>query len=325
MLLTINNTLSQTSTWPQYVAGTPWATSLCTIKAGNNGTDLCSLYVNECFDSTVGPGTATDANCPVVSDPSPSSYVTLKDTFDWSGGKVQPQPGTTISLIDFTPASATPNEQWNPSNTSPNPVCTNVSWSTSNGAPTQCDISDTLVDVYGDQTTTRGSKPKSKGWLVSVYNVPMPTTTVQASPNPQNSACPLKNSVVLNNTSGTVWNNGACLLEDFLVSPAQLPAGTTNANGFPGSSSCNLAIRFWGACCATRTHPQRRRVGLQSQPGLLRHSLCPCELGHSPQRHCAFHQPHAFFPGRRWHTHSALVGGRHSRHHREEYSALNRS
>ena len=30
-----------------------------------------------------GPGTATDANCPVVSDPSPSSFVTLKDTFDW--------------------------------------------------------------------------------------------------------------------------------------------------------------------------------------------------------------------------------------------------
>ncbi|MGB2633869.1 MAG: L-type lectin-domain containing protein [Candidatus Acidiferrum sp.] len=239
VLLTINNTLSQVSTWPQYVAGTPWATSLCTIKAGNNGTDLCSLYVNECYDSTMGPGTATDANCPVVSDPSPSSFVTLKDTFDWSGGKVQPQPGTTISLIDFTPAAATPNEQWNPSSTSPNPVCTNVSWSTSNGAPTQCDISDTLVDVYGDQTTTRGSKPKAKGWLVSVYNVPMPTTTVQASPNPQNSACPLKSSVVLNNTSGTVWNNGACLL-DFLVNSAQLPTGTTDANGFQAAPPATL-------------------------------------------------------------------------------------
>ncbi|MGB7846594.1 MAG: L-type lectin-domain containing protein [Candidatus Acidiferrum sp.] len=278
VLLSINRTLSQTNAWSQYVAGTPWAVSLCTIKAGNGGTDLCSLYVNACYDSTLGPATATDANCPTVNDPNYENYVTLKDTFDWKPGeKIQPLPGTTFSLIDFTPATGTPNEMWNPSATSPNPVCTNVS-ATLNASttpptttPNQCDISDSLVDIYGDQTTTRGGKPK-KGWLISVYNVPMPTTTVEAAPNPNDPRCPLKTAVVLNNSSSTVWSNGACLL-DFVVNPAVPP---TNFNGYQAAPPASLLYGAGTPAVQPGPPPEGDNVVFNPNPALTCHPPEPC-------------------------------------------------
>jgi hypothetical protein len=228
--LSINNTLAQT-TWPEYVVGTPWATSSCTARSGNGGAgNLCSQYINECFNASLGATTASDANCPTVNDPGFANYVTLEDTFDWGiGGKQTIAPGTTASLIAFTVPTSSPGLQWNaslpPSTT--NPVCASIPGT----ASPSCYLSDSLVEVYGDQTTSRGSKPKSKAWLVSVYNVPMLTTSILAVPNPSNSACKLTAPVALNNTASTVWVNGACLF-DFQVNPAVAPppppGGTTN-------------------------------------------------------------------------------------------------
>jgi hypothetical protein len=238
LLITSNNTLSQTATWPQYVAGGPFAPSFCSIKAGNNGVDLCSLYVNACFSAGQNPDTADDINCPTVNEPGDTNYVLLKDTFDWGGsGKITPAPGTTISLINFTPS--TPGELWQASDTSPNPVCTNVNGNTNNPpTPIACDISDSMVDIYGDQTTTRGSRPKSKGWLITVYNVPMLFTTVKLLPNANNAACHLQSAVTINNPPAPVWTNGACLL-DFVVNPAVLPQGLS-PNGFVAAPPLSL-------------------------------------------------------------------------------------
>jgi len=233
--LSVNTAVSQTNTWPQYVVGTPWATSLCTIKAGNGGTDLCSLYVNACYDKTAGVSTADDFNCPQVVEPTDSNYITLKDTFDWgTGGKQQIAPGTTISLLKFSPSAA--GGKWSPSTGTSNPVCTQVA-SVPNGAQTQCDLTDTAVDVYGDQTTTRGTSPRTKGWLVSVYGVPMPLTHVNLT-TPPNSAFTC--SASLNNppandpdNAANTWNNGGCLL-DFSVDPAKaIP---------PQGQSCDFSI-----------------------------------------------------------------------------------
>jgi hypothetical protein len=226
--ISINNTLAQT-TWPEYVVGTPWATSICTAKSGNGGAgNLCSQYINECFDATLGAGTASDANCPTVNNSTTvnfANYVTLEDTFDWgTGGKQAIAPGTTASLIAFIVPSGSPGLQWNASlpPATTNPVCSAIPGT----ASPVCNLSDSLVDMYGDQTTTRGSKPKSKAWLVSVYNVPMLFTNIFAEPNP-GTACPLTTAVQLNNTVSPVWVNGACLF-DFQVNPAVPPSGATN-------------------------------------------------------------------------------------------------
>jgi hypothetical protein len=224
-LLSINNTLTQPS-WPEYVVGTPWATSSCTVRSGNGGTgNLCSQYINECFDATKGATTASDANCPTALDPGFYNYVTLEDTFDWgTGGKQTIAPGTTVSLIAFTVPILNPGLQWNASAppATTNPVCASIPGT----ASPSCYLSDSLVDMYGDQTTTRGSKPKSKAWLVSVYNVPMLFTNIFAEPNP-GTACPLTTAVQLNNTASPIWVNGACLF-DFQVNPAVPASGGTN-------------------------------------------------------------------------------------------------
>jgi hypothetical protein len=232
VFLSINNTLAQT-TWPEYVVGTPWATSICTAKSGNGGAgNLCSQYINECFNANLGATTASDANCPAVLNNATynfANYVTLEDTFDWgTGGKPAIAPGTTASLIAFIVPSGSPGMQWTASlpPATTNPVCSAIPGT----ATPNCNLSDSLVDMYGDQTTTRGSKPKSKAWLVSVYNVPMLTTSIFAVPNPSNAACNLPApSVQLNNTTSTVWVNGACLF-DFQVNPAATPVPPPGGN-----------------------------------------------------------------------------------------------
>jgi hypothetical protein len=232
--LSINNSLSQT-TWPEYVVGTPWATSSCTAKSGNGGSgNLCSQYINECFDASMGATTASDANCPTVNDPGFQNYVTLEDTFDWGTGGKQPiAAGTTASLIAFTVPTTSPGLQWNASlpPATTNPVCASIPGT----ASPSCYLSDSLIDVFADQTTTRGSKPKSKAWLVSVYNVPMLTTSIFAVPNPSNTACKLIAPVALNNTASTVWVNGACLF-DFQVNPAVASTPTNNFQAAPPAS-----------------------------------------------------------------------------------------
>jgi hypothetical protein len=231
-LVTTNNTLSATTTWPQYVNGTPWATSVCAARPANGGAgDLCSLFVNACFGGSVTQAQADDYFCPSATpDTNGTSTITLSDTWDPLNPKPTIAPGTTVSLIDFVPS--TPGETWTASTGSENPnaVCTNVT------TPFQCDISDTLTVVYGDQTTTRGSKPK-KGWIVTVFKVPMLTTQWSILTGlPGNTACPTPTTNLNNNpASSSAWFNASCPVQ-YQVNEANPQNPTNNYVAAPPAS-----------------------------------------------------------------------------------------
>jgi lectin family protein len=217
-LLTTNNTVSASSTWPQYVNGTPWATSVCAARPANGGTgNLCSLFVNACFGGSITQSQADDFYCPTATPG--DGTITLSDTWDPLDPKPTIATGTTVSLIDFVPSA--PGQTWTPSTigqTTPNSACTNVS------TPFQCELSDTLNLVYGDQTTTRGSKPK-KGWIVTVFNVPMITTQWSVL---SGTGCPT-GGVNLNNNpaSATTWFNSSCQLQ-YQANQATVSGANTN-------------------------------------------------------------------------------------------------
>jgi hypothetical protein len=228
-----NDVALDPNTWSQWTFGTPFATSTCPAHPGNGGNGtLCSLYTNACYGGTlhIAPANASDYYCPSVI-PNSGGTIVLKDKWD-PGVKWDPSlyPGTTISLIDFTPKSAT--EAWAPvpAGQQTNPVCTSVF---NLGTPQfQCDLADTLIDVYGDQTTTRGTQPK-KGWLITALGVPVESTLWSVVPPPGGCASLASgaagvglNNPPLNNQQSTQWFNGACELLA-VVSPAS-PANPTN-------------------------------------------------------------------------------------------------
>lgn len=231
-LVTTNQTIT-TATWPEFVIGTPWGPSSCAAVTSNGGSSTCTLFVNACYGGIGGipASQASDYYCPMVSPSAPAgTSIILNDTFT-PPSPLPPVPlGTTVSLLDFTPTSG-PTEIWGPSTSSPNPVCTNPFGS----SPTfQCDVEDTIIEVFGDQTTTKGSKPK-KGWIVSVLNVPMLLTTWEVISGP---SCPTSLAGLpaqlnfppanTNNAAATEWFNGNCVAQ-FTVNPATAP---TPNNGF---------------------------------------------------------------------------------------------
>jgi hypothetical protein len=229
-LLTTNNAVSASNTWPQYVNGTPWATSVCAARPSNGGAgNLCSLFVNACYGGSVSQSQADDYYCPTVSGTN-NGTITLSDTWDPLDPKPTIAPGTTVSLIDFVPSA--PGQTWTPSpvgqTTPPNSACTNVSTSF------QCELVDSLTVVYGDQTTTRGKVPK-KGWIVTVFNVPMLSTQWSVL---SGAGCPT-GGVNLNNNpaSATTWFNSACQLQ-YAVNQATV-AGT-NTNGFVAAPPASI-------------------------------------------------------------------------------------
>jgi hypothetical protein len=234
-------TTATTPGWPEYVVGTPWAPSLCIQKLANGGaTPPCSLYVNACWNSaTQSLATASDAFCPTAVLSESASQIVLEDIFDWTKQPIAP--GTTVSLIAFSPPVTTPYLQWSPSSASVNPVCANILV-----PATPCYIADRLVEMFGDQTTTRGTSPKTKSWNITAYNVPMLLTHVLAAPNTASpasgtSACPLKASSPLNDTNPAsptfesptfttgqnLWFNGNCNV-DFVVNQAVAPPTPNN-------------------------------------------------------------------------------------------------
>jgi hypothetical protein len=222
--------------WRQFVVGTPWAVSHCAPHAGN-GTNLGSLYVNACWNSTTQSlANASDAFCPTVDSNGSQGDIILEDTFDWTKESIVN--GATASLIAFSPPIATPGLQWTTSTTSTNPVCPEINTAA-------CFLFDTLYEMFGDQTTTRGKSPKSKSWNVSALDVPIPLTSVYAAPNSSvvsGAPCPLKPSQLLplNDTLTTdstfesptftvaqnQWFNGNCLV-DFVVNQAVVPPSLT--------------------------------------------------------------------------------------------------
>jgi len=207
-----------------YVVATPFATAQCFGRAGNpNGS--CSLYENACYGGLITLVQADDFYCPyVLPQQSSNPVINLLDTWVPSS---QPDPsqtlGTTISLIAFSPSFA--GETWAPApagQTTPNAVCTDP-YGTSTSAPplpvgkpggSGCDFVDSLVNVSGDQTTTKGSKPKSKAWLMSAYGVYYPPSTVYFNGTKVNTPGTYNPSA----TSGTWYQAPPSL--SFTVNPA---------------------------------------------------------------------------------------------------------
>ena len=235
-LLSSNDTIP-TADWPQYVVGGPWAPTVCAARPAN-GANVCTLYVNACYGGTnaIPLSAASDFYCPAVSPTAPlGTLLTIEDVFDPPSPKLGVIPGTTVALLDFTPA--TPTEVWAPSSITPplapNPVCTNPFGTGGSSPAFQCDVADTLVQVFGDQTTTKGSKPK-KGWVVTVFNVPMLQTTWNVI---SGGSCPtatlpvqLNDPPANTNPSAAYWFNENCVVQ-FTVNPATVP-DPNNSNGF---------------------------------------------------------------------------------------------
>lgn len=169
-----------------YVVGTPFATGQCFGRLGNpNGS--CSFFANACFGGSITLASADDYYCPFVK-PETGASIDLLDVWDPTSQPDPSQtPGTTISLIAFTPSF--PGETWTAApagQTTPNAVCTNPDGTSASPPPATilaggpsggCDFSDSLVQVYGDQTTSNGKKPK-KGWLMGAWGVYMPLSAV---------------------------------------------------------------------------------------------------------------------------------------------------
>ena len=231
LILQANSTF-QSSTWPEYVVGTPWATSSCTVKAANGGSTLCSLYTNACYQTGTSPTLASDAYCPTVTTPDAEDYIILEDTFDWGTGKWPPTAGMTASLIAFSVPLADPSLQWTPS--LPAATTNGVCPTQASNTPSPCYLTDTLIDIFGDQTTTKGSKPKGKAWIVSAVEVAMPSTALNVTgPN----CSPF---------GPNVWNNSACVL-DFVVTPAggfPVPTPSTANNYFQAAQPSFLEYGF---------------------------------------------------------------------------------
>jgi hypothetical protein len=248
-----------TADWEPYVIGTPWDGSQCAARPAN-GVNTCSLFVNACYggNGNISAADASDFYCPFVSPMAPlGTNIGIEDVFDPPSPKLSVNPGTTVSLLDFTPTSG-PTEIWAPSTSSPNPVCTNPFGIPSGTTAIQCDVADTIVQVYGDQTTTRGSKPK-KGWVVTVFNVPMLLTTWSIASCPTSAGVTAPPSTALptqlntppsnsNNASSSEWFNGSCLIQA-MVNPATPPAG------FPNFEAAPPAYLSYGITAASDTTP----------------------------------------------------------------------
>ena len=254
--LVSNNIQVTGNTWPQYVIGTPYATSVLPARPGNGTGAPGSIFANACYNNNVPISSASDALCPAATGNEGntiSNFITVKDTFDQpADSKLPLLPGTTVALIDFHPADST--IDWNPDtdtvSTAVNPACTNLNGNNNGGVvtPTLCYLLNALDSVYGDQTTTRGSKPpKNATKLATVFGVPMPLTTVNISA----AGCPsIATDIPLNNSnedlpgfgtpaSTNQWFNGACQFY-FAVNPAKVPQAYNCPQGVPvNNNACN--------------------------------------------------------------------------------------
>jgi Bacterial lectin len=212
-LTAINTLVSNSAGWPQYVSGTPWATTSCFVKSGDGGNN-CSLYGNVCFDNTHPP---SDLVCPFVA-PGSNSKILIADKFDAST-KPAIAPGTTAALIHFYPASG---ETWSPA-TGTNPACTDPTGAANpatDTSPAHCDLTNVQnFSLTGDPTTSGGTS--RKGMFASVFGVPMLETAVSVNGTQVNKPgvqSPPSNS----------WFKTRMLNFNFLVNPAQVPSPPNN-------------------------------------------------------------------------------------------------
>jgi uncharacterized repeat protein (TIGR01451 family) len=226
-LRSANNLISNSGLYPEYVVGTPFGPSHCFDRPGNSqgggGTDICSLYEDQCFDATHSP---TEFNCPTTT----TDFITIKDTFDPQTAKPPIAPNTTAVMIHFHPPDSNQSETWSPTGTIPpvpgtvNPVCTTATGTTGSAPmpPTQCDIMNLhAFALAGDQTTISGGTRRNS-MFISAYNVPMLESLVTACPQP--GPCTPLNGTTVNPTpgqqgTGITWFKTGSLNLDFKVNP----------------------------------------------------------------------------------------------------------
>jgi dockerin type I repeat protein len=221
--LQVTNILISNSTgWPPYVIGTPFATSKLFVHDGDNatggGSDIGSMYEDQCFNSSNAP---SEPNCPI---PNPGSQITSRDTFDISNKPPIPL-GTTVAFIHYYPNTIPSITTWSPSSTSPNPVCTNV---TSSSPGFACDLMDILVNLSGDQTSILGRDGR-KGTFAGAHNVPMALSTVSVNGTQVNTPG------AQTNQSSTLWFMSPLRL-NFVVNPA-CPPGSPTCPPAPSASN----------------------------------------------------------------------------------------
>jgi hypothetical protein len=207
-----NVVVSDTTDWPPYVIGTPYAVSHIFPKNGDaaiggTGTGLKgSIFKNACFDATHPPA---DANCPIATGA--NNFIGVADTFDVTAKPVIAV-GTTTALIEYRSETVPSVTDWTASGSAPNPACSNTLGSNTSNAPAGCDLLDILVNTYGDATTVSGTT-KKKGTFASVYGVPMPLTSVSVN------GTALNNSPFNNNDTSGLWFKSPLNLT-FTVNPA---------------------------------------------------------------------------------------------------------
>jgi hypothetical protein len=220
-----NNSVDAT-TWPQYVHGGPFATSLLfplvdDNTAGGSGTNG-GLFVDLCYDPTIHTTqaqTPSDANCPSVSTGS-TNFLGVDVTADLVS-KPAIAPGTISVLAHYEPPSATPLLPWSPTTVSAtaNPACVTTTGSSSGpqpAAPANCNTLDVQQTISGDSTTSSG-KVRNKGTFAFAYNVPMLESTVSVNGAPVNQP-----GVNNPSSSAALWFSAqnAPLNLSFLVNPA---------------------------------------------------------------------------------------------------------
>ncbi len=212
--LTVTNEIISNSTgWPPYTHGGPFATSLLFVHDGDNAIagdadglhDYGSMYEDECFDAS--HPTPLESSCPY---PNSGFYIISKDIFDLSN-KPPIALGTTAAFIHYYPNTIPAVTMWSPTpvTATPNPVCTSVT-----GTPPTCDTRDILVDIYGDGTIS-GSDGK-KGTFAGVYNVPMPLSAVSVNGTSVNTPG------LQTSQSSNLWFKSPLSL-NFVVNPACPP------------------------------------------------------------------------------------------------------
>jgi hypothetical protein len=221
-----NFPVSNSTGFPPYVVGTPFATAQLFLKKGDNptnSTDYGSIFKDACSDASNAATPASDANCPVAAT---GTYIGITDQSDLVSEPAI-APGTTVGLIEYVPNLITTQTDWNPApaGMTPNSACTNVVTSTF-----KCDLTNILWDFHGDCCTTSSGGTPKKGTFATVYNVPMLTSA------------PKINAISVN-TAAPIYVRSP-LTFDFVVTPAQLPANTTNANGFTAAPVSNLFYAF---------------------------------------------------------------------------------
>jgi hypothetical protein len=204
-----------TATWPQYVAGSPFATTSCIPRTGQDG--KCSLYTDLCTSST--NTTPSGANCPQSSQ----NNIIIEDVFD-----ATPKPSSTLPGAGFGLLMG--GDNWSSQGQS---SC--IFGGPETGASCPQDI---LTSFSGDASTSSGSTKSLNSTFVSVSNLLMPTTAVAVSPN---------------NSYG--WTNSTTPSISFTTDPPGIGSGTPvpldgdnhPVNGYIAAPIASLSYNVNGA------------------------------------------------------------------------------